>query len=252
MNFLKKTPKVFCSVLLDGKRCKIFIRKMGSKKSVVSEEFDEFLLEEDENLQKLGKIAKDQSYISIMHTSANQGIEFKKDSINTDEYAFEEVDKKVFCYMDKTKIDDFAKSNNFVVNEYMSAFKILYFLSKNQNFKGTSLFVLRFNESAAFMIANEDRVFVTKMVEIYDEILNYLESDSNLSDIDEFFCNILENFIKQFYENSNEFINEIYIYDEKSSEVGYYIFTKIFIKTQIVPLNIVDFMNKINLKEKLK
>mgnify|MGYP001662930123 FL=1 len=76
--------------------------------------------------------------------------------------------------------------------------------------------------------------------------------DENYIDSDREFLQILKDEIDKFYKtNDSDFIENIAIYsdDELNHELGYVIFTQIFIKTEIHFVNICEYTNKISIKE---
>ena len=78
-----------------------------------------------------------------------------------------------------------------------------------------------------------------------------IKNDAGDCDDDELLYAVIREIIDEYYaDDEADFIDSIYIYgDDVSSQSGYLIFTKLFINTKIVPINLIDFLNKIAIKE---
>ncbi|PSM52303.1 hypothetical protein CBLAS_0302 [Campylobacter blaseri] len=257
MRLFGNSPKMFYSVCVDNNVFEIFFREFD-KKNTLKQEFNEKdILVNKEHVEKINFFLKStgskKSFLSFMHTSLNQGL--VDDAIYNDkDFIMQEIDKDVISYSLKSEIEDIKNLYNVEYIEYINPFKVLYFLMKNENFKGTSLFILKFSQSAAVMVANSEKVIFSKMINFIDEGFDAFKKDPDsfsLEDDDEIFVSILQNFLNKFYETNSSFVDEIFVYDTCSSnrELGYYIFTKLFIKTNVFPLDIVEYINKINIKE---
>ncbi|CZE47104.1 hypothetical protein [Campylobacter geochelonis] len=258
MSLFKKSPSMFYSIFLNNEVCKIYFRELSFQKTVVREAEEKISLKNTTDLSEkislfLRQTDNKKGFVSVLLTSSNQGL--LDDDVNLDDdIVIQEIDDDVIAYCAKTDIEKTQEVVGVNVNEFMNAFKMLYFLYKNQDFKGTSMFVLKFDDNAAVIVANKDKIFFSKMLDFsaqLDELVKAKSVDFAVDDTDEILCQIFKQNIIKIYQDSDEFIENIYIYDEDSlsAEVGYYIFTRIFIKTSVVPINMIDLINKINIKE---
>lgn len=253
MGFLKRNNRLFYTILLDSDICKIYFRELDSRKAVIREGLETIAIEEaglgvQTYISKNG-ICGSKDYLSVLQTSYQQGL---TDSI-VDGFNVQYIDKNIYSYASISDINAIKESLKIHINEFISPFKVLYFLFKNQEFKGVSLFILKFSSSAVFMVADENMIYIAKMINLAESFIEIIDADSSIdmSDSDELFYRVIRDFVNSFYDEHDTFINNIFIYDIGSlgPETGYYIFTRMFIKTNIVPINLMDFINKINIKE---
>ena len=78
------------------------------------------------------------------------------------------------------------------------------------------------------------------------------EMQAAMNDADELFYELLNFQIETFYKTENsEFLTNVFIYSDGtlSNEIGYVIFTRIYIKTNLKNLNFADYINKIAMLE---
>ncbi|NLY04125.1 MAG: hypothetical protein GXZ15_04720 [Campylobacter sp.] len=253
MNFLRRNNRHFYTILLDNDLCKVYFRELNSQKSVVSEGIKTFKV--DGKYSQIGEYIEqnasygEKDYVCVFQTSHTQGLT----DVMIDGFYVQYIDENIYSYANLSDIRQIEESAGVHINEFISPFKVLYFLHKNQNFEGVGLFVLKFSSLAVLMVADHGKIYSAKTVDLTKEFMNLINNDESivLDDWDELFYRVIRDFIFDFYTQNESFINGIYIYDTGglSPEIGYYIFTKIFIKTNIVPLNLMDFINKINIKE---
>ena len=102
---------------------------------------------------------------------------------------------------------------------------------------------MKFNTEIAVILADEKNVKLAKILQI--------KNDTGDCDEDELLYSVIREIIDEYYaDDEADFIDSIYIYgDDVISQSGYLIFTKLFINTKIVPINLIDFLNKIAIKE---
>lgn len=253
MSFLKRNNRLFYTILLDSDICKIYFRLVSPKRTVVKEGLETIEIENAkvgiQNYMANNGICKNKDYICVLQTSYKQGLT----NVMVDGFYTQYIDENIYSYANLDDIQNLKDNLGFKIDEFISPFKVLYFLMKNQEFKGASLFVLKFSSSAAFMVADESTIYFAKMINLADRFIDIIQNDPSVAmdDSDELFYRVISEFVKEYYSEHETFINSIFIYDIGSlgPETGYYIFTRIFIKTHIVPINLMDFINKINIKE---
>lgn len=253
MGFLKRNNRLFYTILLDSDICKIQFRELNSKRAVIKDGLESIEIENAkvgiQNYMATNGNCKEKDYICVLQTSYQQGLS----DTAVDGFSVQYIDKDVYSYANSGEIEAIKDNLGFYINEFISPFKVLYFLFKNQEFKGASLFVLKFSSSAAFMVADENVIYFAKMINLTERFIEIIQNDPSVAmdDSDELFYRVISGFVSEYYESYETFINSIFIYDIGSlgPETGYYIFTRIFIKTHIVPINLMDFINKINIKE---
>ena len=251
MSFLKKNIKKFYTILIDNNSCKIYFRNISPRRKVLEEETKNIYIKNKNFPDEIKKFIKDEenSHICVLQTSKEQGLA-SQDCLDMSKYLLQSIDTDVISYANLKDINEIRNSFDFKVDEFISPFKVLYFLYKNSALTNTSLYVVKFNETMAIMVANKNRVIDTKMVDLSELYVKFYNDDLVLNS-EELFLEVLKRYVDEFYKNHDEFIDKIYIYssDDLGVEMGYYIFTKIFIRTEVSTLNLMDFINKINIKE---
>ena len=251
MGIFSKAIRSFYSVILDGDECKFFFREIDAKRRVKNE-----LLEYEQDVQNEyldGKLAtfmtkteNKSGHLSILDTNLDHNFITNLDEFDgyTDEYEFENVASNFVIYYKKADANKIDECFKITFNAHITPLKTLYFLYKNQECaKSSNLFVLKFNTQIAVILADEKNVKLAKNLQI--------KNDNDVCDEDELLHSVIREIIDEYYaDDEADFIDSIYIYgDDVSSQSGYLIFTKLFINTKIVPINLIDFLNKIAIKE---
>lgn len=261
--FFNKLFKTFYSVVLDNRSCKFYFREVASNKNILSENSQTIIYENNDKIaNSFAKFMENTSKEPITSTiicSTNQGAIFPTQNLieEDDNFIYEIINEKFKVYYSKQESIEINTKFNTNFDQFMSAFKVLYFLFKNQNFSGKALFVLKFEETAAFMVADESGVCYTRIVDIADALTliaqNPDSDEVEMDDMGEIFYAILQSEIKRFYESANsDFIEQIFIYDNDTlgAEIGYLIYTRLHIKTELIPVDLAEYINKISIKER--
>ena len=251
MGIFSKANRSFYSVILDGDECKFFFREIDNKRRVKNE-----LLEYEQDVQNEyldGKLAtfmtkteNKSGHLSILDTNLEHHFITSLDNFDGDanEYEFENVASNFVIYYKKSDVIKIDECFGITFDMHITPLKTLYFLYKNQECaKSSNLFVLKFNTKIAVILADEKNVKLAKNLQI--------KNDAGDCDDDELLYAVIREIIDEYYDDDEaDFIDSIYIYgDDVSSQSGYLIFTKLFINTKIVPINLIDFLNKIAIKE---
>lgn len=265
MGLFSPNIRAFCSVIFENNICNFYFRHMSNKK-VLKEDHKKILdnscIEISDELALFLEDKEAQEPIfSIMLPGLSQGIvssqdELEQKELNPQDFDLEFLDKDVFIYTNKLQKEELSQKFGVNFSYEISIFKILYFLLKNQEFENNSMFVLKTDENIAIIVADKNGLYYSNIVSITDEFLNLsLKEDANLDitidDIDEVFFIILKNEIEKFYASENaNFINNIFIYNNGSlnNEAGYVIYTRLLIRTSLVPVFLPDYINKISIK----
>lgn len=252
MAFLKKNPRKFYTIFLDNNVCKIYFRELNSRRAVLEEGSKNIYIKNREYLDEINEFIKDKenSYICLLQTSLQQGLVGEL-GVDVSENIIQNIDKDVISYANLKDIEYIKGYLKFKIDEFISPFKILYFLYKNVEITSTSLLMLKFGSSMAVMVVNKNGILDATMIDL-KEIYILFYNEGHILDNEELFFEALKQYIANFYKDNNDFIDKIYVYSNEGLgvEMGYYIFTKIFIRTEVPMLNLMDFVNKINIKEK--
>jgi len=252
MGLFKKAEKVFYSVILKSDSCKFLFREIDSKRRVKSQMYEREQYESEEDLREkfaafLERNDNKPGVTSILINDIEQNYitdmsEFEGDE---SEFVFENVAKDFIVYYPKSCVQ--AKNDAFgrEFDSYISALKMLYYLHKNENCSDfLNLFVIKFSTLAVFMFADKNGVKFAKLWQIPP-----LSTDDDELQ----FCDKLLAEVKLYYAMSegSECIDSIYIYHDNilSNESSYVFFTKLYITINTVNLDIIDFMNKMSIKE---
>ena len=243
--------KSFLSVAKSAGACEFFYRKLGFGRRVVDERSDRFPISPENDLAtSLAGFADlgEKNLIScILIDDERQRVHFSEDYAPKDSCIYQKVDDSFIVEFPRSSAQaaDEAFSTSF--GSHTSLFKILYFLLKNQSdFENMAMFALKFNNRACFVVANQERVLYADMVRIDEEM------QAAMNDADELFYELLNFQIETFYKTENsEFLTNVFIYSDGtlSNEIGYVIFTRIYIKTNLKNLNFADYINKIAMLE---
>ena len=243
--------KSFLSVAKSAGACEFFYRKLGFGRRIVDERSDRFLISPENDLAtSLAGFAdlSEKNLIScVLIDDERQRVHFSEDYTPKDSCIYQKVDDSFIVEFPRssTQAADEAFGTSF--GSHTSLFKILYFLLKNQNdFENMAMFALKFNNRACFVVANQERVLYADMVRIDEEM------QAAMNDADELFYELLNFQIETFYKTENsEFLTNVFIYSDGtlSNEIGYVIFTRIYIKTNLKNLNFADYTNKIAMLE---
>ena len=254
MGLFSKNKKIFYTILLDREICKFFFREIDNKRRVVSELFEFSHYNDLEALDGkfaafITKAQNKQGICSILDTGIKHKFIATMDDFEgeKDDFIFENIGKNFIIYYKKSDIGWLISKFGVKFDEHILPLKMLYFLLKNQEYSGaTNAFVLKFKKSAAVIICEKDNV---KMA----EVLDYRDLGGDFDD-DDIFYEILKLCIDKYYASENaDFIDTVYIYgdDDIGNELGYLIFTKLYITTKVIPINFIDFINKMAIKSNL-
>ena len=243
--------KSFLSVAKSAGACEFFYRKLGFGRRIVDERSDLFPISPENDLaSSLAGFAdlSDKNLIScVLIDDERQRVHFSEDYAPKDSCIYQKVDDSFIVEFPRSSAQaaDEAFSTSF--GSHTSLFKILYFLLKNQSdFENMAMFALKFNNRACFVVANQERVLYADIMRIDEEM------QAAMNDADELFYELLNFQIETFYKTENsEFLTNVFIYSDGtlSNEIGYVIFTRIYIKTNLKNLNFADYINKIAMLE---
>ena len=241
-----KSKKAFFTAFINKNYCEVYYRKIGADRAIIDEKFKKITYENDKDLKNeiinLGILNEKNLTSSVVIDDKDQQVFMQSGLASDENFIFQNIDKNFTCAFDKKFADALDEKCGIKFDFHTSLFKILYFLYKNQNFSTNSLYALKAKNKILFLIANKNEVFFTDLV-LFDE--NCIDSDRE-------FLQILKDEIDKFYKtNDSDFIENIAIYsdDELNHELGYVVFTQIFIKTEIHFVNICEYTNKISIKE---
>lgn len=254
MAFLKRNLRNFYTVFFDDGSCKIKFRNLNSQKVILKEYFNTVRPKDGDLFKSVNEYLKDakkdkKSYVSVIDGSLKHSLVMENSDDLKDKLT-QKIDKNIIAILDEDKFQKYKENIETNEFEYISPFKVLYFLYKNCKLDGVNLFLIKFHQTLAVMVASKDKVIDAKMISLeksYEKIiLENLDIDINS---DEIFCAAIEDYLKEFYEKHDDFIEKIMVYGSVGPEIGYYIFTKVFIKAEVGMEDIIDFANKINIKE---
>lgn len=254
MAFLKRNLRNFYTVFFDDGSCKIKFRNLNSQKVILKEYFNTVRPKDGDLFKSVNEYLKDakkdkKSYVSVIDGSLKHSLVMENSDDLKDKLT-QKIDKNIIAILDENKFQKYKENIEVNEFEYISPFKVLYFLYKNCKLGGVNLFLIKFHQTLAIMVASKDKVIDAKMISLeksYEKmILENLDLDINS---DEIFCAAIEDYLKEFYEKHDDFIEKIMVYGSVGPEIGYYIFTKVFIKTEVGMEDVIDFANKINIKE---
>ncbi|MCI6989570.1 MAG: hypothetical protein MR902_08485 [Campylobacter sp.] len=249
---------VFCTLLLRGSSCKVIVRQIASKNRVTkSVKTTINFASKDELNERLGEIMSKfnakKRYICALMSSPNQHL---SEELSTQkDYIVEAVSDEYAVCVPKSEAAWIRGVISLNIDECMSALKLMYFLIKNQEFKGTCMFVIKFKDSVCVAYANDSSVLSVSMYDYEKECIKIATKASNsasFSDSEEFFYELVKDKLSIFYSGQNsDFIDKIFIYDASGVDknMSYYFFKNLLIQTELVPIDILDFANKINIKE---
>ena len=244
--------KSFLSVVLKDNICKFYYRKLSGKK-VVDEKVEKVDLKTSEeevsvSLAKFSDLGEKKLTTSILIDSKEQKAILGEIEIK-ENFAYQEIDKGFTIELPQEIIEKTDEKFGIKFDSHTSLFKVLYFLMKNQQFAETAMFALKFDDKIAFIVGNQEKVSYANIVSLKDQF------EVDLGDEDEMFFEILKGEIDKFYtEHESDFINSIFIYNDGSlgNEIGYVIFSRIFVKTSLTFVDFADFINKISIKESVR
>ena len=243
--------KSFLGVAKSADACEFFYRKLGFGKRILDEKSDRFPIAQENDLAtSLAGFAdlSDKNLIScVLIDDENQRVYFNEDYMIKENSIYQKVDDSFIVEFPRASAQAVDETFGIEFSSHTSLFKILYFLLKNQNdFENMAMFALKFNNRACFVVANQERVLYADMVRIDEEM------QAAMNDADELFYELLNFQIETFYKTENsEFLTNVFIYSDGtlSNEIGYVIFTRIYIKTNLKNLNFADYINKIAMLE---
>nr|WP_314071689.1 hypothetical protein [uncultured Campylobacter sp.] len=243
--------KSFLSVAKSAGACEFFYRKLGFGRRIVDERSDSFPISPENDLAtSLAGFADlgEKNLIScVLIDDERQRVHFSEDYAPKDSCIYQKVDDSFIVEFPRSSAQAADEAFGTSFGSHTSLFKILYFLLKNQNdFENMAMFALKFNNRACFVVANQERVLYADMVRIDEEM------QAAMNDADELFYELLNFQIETFYKTENsEFLTNVFIYSDGtlSNEIGYVIFTRIYIKTNLKNLNFADYINKIAMLE---
>ena len=243
--------KSFLSVAKSAGACEFFYRKLGFGRRIVDERSDLFPISPENDLaSSLAGFADlgEKNLIScVLIDDERQRVHFSEDYAPKDSCIYQKVDDSFIVEFPCSSAQAADETFGIEFSSHASLFKILYFLLKNQSdFENMAMFALKFNNRACFVVANQERVLYADMVRIDEEM------QAAMNDADELFYELLNFQIETFYKTENsEFLTNVFIYSDGtlSNEIGYVIFTRIYIKTNLKNLNFADYINKIAMLE---
>ena len=243
--------KSFLSVAKSAGACEFFYRKLGFGRRIADERSDRLPISPENDLAtSLAGFAdlSDKNLIScVLIDDERQRVHFSEDYTPKDSCIYQKVDDSFIVEFPRSSAQAADEAFGTSFSSHTSLFKILYFLLKNQSdFENMAMFALKFNNRACFVVANQERVLYADMVRIDEEM------QAAMNDADELFYELLNFQIETFYKSENsEFLTNVFIYSDGtlSNEIGYVIFTRIFIKTNLINLNFADYINKITMLE---
>ena len=243
--------KSFLSVAKSAGACEFFYRKLGFGKRILDEKSDCFPIAQENDLAtSLAGFAdlSDKNLIScVLIDDENQRVHFNEDYMIKENSIYQKVDDSFIVEFPRASAQAADETFGIEFSSHASLFKILYFLLKNQSdFENMAMFALKFNNRACFVVANQERVLYADIMRIDEEM------QAAMSDTDELFYELLNFQIETFYKSENsEFLTNVFIYSDGtlSNEIGYVIFTRIYIKTNLKNLNFADYINKIAMLE---
>ena len=243
--------KSFLSVAKSAGACEFFYRKLGFGRRIVDERSDRFPISPENDLAtSLAGFADlgEKNLIScVLIDDERQRVHFSEDYAPKDSCIYQKVDDSFIVEFPRSSAQAADEAFGTSFGSHTSLFKILYFLLKNQSdFENMAMFALKFNNRACFAVANQERVLYADMVRIDEEM------QAAMNDADELFYELLNFQIETFYKTENsEFLTNVFIYSDGtlSNEIGYVIFTRIYIKTNLKNLNFADYINKIAMLE---
>lgn len=243
--------KSFLGVAKSADACEFFYRKLGFGKRILDEKSDRFPIAQENDLAtSLAGFAdlSDKNLIScVLIDDENQRVYFNEDYMIKENSIYQKVDDSFIVEFPRASAQAADETFGIEFSSHASLFKILYFLLKNQSdFENMAMFALKFNNRACFVVANQERVLYADIMRIDEEM------QAAMSDTDELFYELLNFQIETFYKSENsEFLTNVFIYSDGtlSNEIGYVIFTRIYIKTNLKNLNFADYINKIAMLE---
>ena len=243
--------KSFLSVAKSAGACEFFYRKLGFGRRIADERSDSFPISSENDLAtSLAGFADlgEKNLIScVLIDDERQRVHFSEDYAPKDSCIYQKVDDSFIVEFPRSSAQATDEVFGTSFGSHTSLFKILYFLLKNQSdFENMAMFALKFNNRACFVVANQERVLYADMVRIDEEM------QAAMNDADELFYELLNFQIETFYKTENsEFLTNVFIYSDGtlSNEIGYVIFTRIYIKTNLKNLNFADYINKIAMLE---
>lgn len=243
--------KSFLGVAKSADACEFFYRKLGFGKRILDEKSDRFPIAQENDLAtSLAGFAdlSDKNLIScVLIDDENQRVHFNEDYMIKENSIYQKVDDSFIVEFPRASAQAADETFGIEFSSHASLFKILYFLLKNQSdFENMAMFALKFNNRACFVVANQERVLYADIMRIDEEM------QAAMNDADELFYELLNFQIETFYKSENsEFLTNVFIYSDGtlSNEIGYVIFMRIFIKTNLINLNFADYINKIAMLE---
>ena len=243
--------KSFLGVAKSADACEFFYRKLGFGKRILDEKSDRFPIAQENDLAtSLAGFAdlSDKNLIScVLIDDENQRVHFNEDYMIKENSIYQKVDDSFIVEFPRSSAQAADEAFGTSFGSHTSLFKILYFLLKNQSdFENMAMFALKFNNRACFVVANQERVLYADIMRIDEEM------QAAMNDADELFYELLNFQIETFYKTENsEFLTNVFIYSDGtlSNEIGYVIFTRIYIKTNLKNLNFADYINKITMLE---
>ena len=243
--------KSFLGVAKSADACEFFYRKLGFGKRILDEKSDRFPIAQENDLAtSLAGFAdlSDKNLIScVLIDDENQRVHFNEDYMIKENSIYQKVDDSFIVEFPRSSAQAADEAFGTSFGSHTSLFKILYFLLKNQSdFENMAMFALKFNNRACFVVANQERVLYADIMRIDEEM------QAAMNDADELFYELLNFQIETFYKTENsEFLTNVFIYSDGtlSNEIGYVIFTRIYIKTNLKNLNFADYINKIAMLE---
>ena len=243
--------KSFLSVAKSAGACEFFYRKLGFGRRIVDERSDRFPISPENDLATslagFSDLGEKNLISCVLIDDERQRVHFSEDYAPKDSCIYQKVDDSFIVEFPRSSAQSADEAFGTSFGSHTSLFKILYFLLKNQSdFENMAMFALKFNNRACFVVANQERVLYADIMRIDEEM------QAAMNDADELFYELLNFQIETFYKTENsEFLTNVFIYSDGtlSNEIGYVIFTRIYIKTNLKNLNFADYINKIAMLE---
>lgn len=250
----KKKLSNLISFFVNKNNLKISNRFLKTKDEQIIKDFD---FEDEQALKKELQLicsSLNNSYITqVCVLDKRQGFKAKDEETS---YLIKKVeDSEVF--IEKSAIYDFEDSCGVSFDIYTSIFEVLLYLLNQQNFSGCAFHCIEINELFVYMILENGQIKdygIDKM----DAFSIQAKQNANIEHIDyksenDIYYVILYDRINKFYSSHPDcsFIENIFVYDDLfvPPEIGYLIYTKLLIKTDIVKIDFVQILSDIAISQ---
>lgn len=243
--------KSFFSITLKDSSCVLFYRKLAANKKILDEKIEKFSYADESELKKVFNsfvaLSDKNTITSALITDKNQAVILSDEYEKNDELIYQRVNKNfVVSYKKRDVSEIFELGFDYEITLY----KALYYMYKNQNFEGTSMFILKFDDLALVIAGDKKGITFAKSHRLGGAMLGSLKLSSN--DNEGVFIEAVRGLIDDYYSAcESDFLENLYIYNDGSlsSGIGYVIFTKLLVKTELINVDLTDFINKISIKE---